>query len=132
MPGTLVQDTNAPTLFDGTAQTASTDGAWTYCPGRGCQRARLSLGACSGTSVLGRIWLEMADDSGGTNAVEIGAFESVTDADDNLVAYLDVYIDRKYVRARSAISGTSPSITPTVKLHHAHYLRKKGDSSDPS
>lgn len=126
MPGTMVSDSLALSLHDGTAITATGAGSagWVECDWP-CDVAQVEavIAACSGTGAVVYIQIQGATDSSGTGKVVMGVLGPITDASDNLTYRVPVYMDKKYIRAYAYAAGTTPSVTPTIKLREKHYQK---------
>lgn len=122
--GTVVRDAKAATIL--TLTTASSDQtatAWTAVPFTWEHSVFLDVGAVTGTSVVCDVQVEAADDSSGTNSVVLGKFATVDENDDNTSRVLEVSNSKQYMRAIAYISGTTPSVTATVKVREKHDRR---------
>lgn len=126
MPGTLVSDSLALSLHDGTAITASGAGSagWVECDWpAGVAQVEAVIGACTGTSVFAYVQIQGATDSSGTGKVVMGVLGPITDTSDSATYRVPVYMDKKYVRAYVYAAGTTPSVTPTIVLREKHYQK---------
>lgn len=129
-PGTLVRDVNEPTLYDGTAITSATttNGTWTNVKFPFACSVFLETGTMAGTSSTCDVEIQEADDSSGTNAVTVGHFSQLTEADDNVTKRLNARVHKPYMRAVIVTAGTVTSHTPTVTVRERDDRRQ--DDSD--
>ena len=92
--------------------------------------AVLETAAADGTSVTVDVELFAADDSSGTNAVSLGAFRTLTEADDTTRLTLQVRILKPYVGAVATVAGTSPSVHTSVVLRDKDFRISDGQEAE--
>lgn len=128
MPGTVVRDALAPNLFSGSTlnSAGTTNGTAHEIGWSGLTQFYLQSATATGTSPTLDVELQGADDSGfTTNVVSLGRFAQVTTA--TAVRQLAVHVDKRYVRARVVVGGTTPSFassTLTPVPRHDRRVRK--------
>jgi hypothetical protein len=121
--GTLIRDSLAATLADGSNITASADGTGVRVGFPGHVQVEVVTGTVTGSSPKCDIEIQgcwVSDFS--ANVVSYGFFEQLDGAgtDD---AGMDVYADSPYMRAVYVVSGTSPVFPLTIKVREAHDRR---------
>jgi len=132
--GTLVSDSLAPNLLAATV-TATGTGTIKTVEYPWKVRAELKVAACSGADTQLFVYIEQGDDAALSVAATtevLGGFALLGATSDNTTHWLDVEINRKYVRAgyTKLGTGTEPSYTITsLYLHEDDYKRTKGDEA---
>lgn len=135
MPGTLVHDSLAPVLQNGTITTTTTGSAITVNrPGKA--RFRLTTGTVASTSNSATLAVEIqaSDDSAfSTGVVSCGQFKSLALSDalsSSLTKYLQAYVYKTYVRAVSTVGGTAPSWgSLKITMEEPNYERTTTDGA---
>lgn len=122
MPGTLVSDSLAPQLADGSNITATANGTAVEVPYPGVVAVELVTGTCTGTSVTCDVEIQGCDASGfGSNVVSYGRFARLTEASDAVTKVLIAEVRHRYMRAVYTVAGTSPVLPITIKVRDQHY-----------
>jgi hypothetical protein len=125
--GTFVKDTQAPSWTIDVSSPGN--GSWTEVTFPWICQAEAVTGTLGGTGVELRVTIEQADDSSGTNAVAVAAFNQLTEADDAETHVIPVEIVKRYARVVSANDGGAATGTVTVKLRDLDYHRSASRSA---
>lgn len=117
-PGNYVKDTLAPVLISDAADTEATttvaykqvDFAWD------AAAVVVETGTVTGTDPTCDIAIFVADDSSGTNAVQVAAFRQLVGTDDDVRLIQTVRVLKPYIGAVATVGGTSPVFPLSVKV----------------
>lgn len=132
MPGTYVHDSTVTKLHNAVAiSTATTTTGTGVKVGKpGLVRFKQSTGAITGTSATFDTEIQGSDDDGSTDAyVTLGKFDTLTESDDSETHYIVVQLYKKYVRAVTITTGTSPTAAVTVTMEERHFLQTTSDTA---
>jgi alpha-D-ribose 1-methylphosphonate 5-phosphate C-P lyase len=133
MPGTVVRDALEANLLTGATLNAAgtTNGTAVEVLWPGDVQFYLTTATVTGSSPTMTVLIQGADDSGfTTNVVDIGAFDAVGDEDNAVKQLGSLFVDKRYVRARVALAGTSPVYTgSTVTMVPPHDRRVRATST---
>lgn len=113
MPGTFARDTLEPNLLSGATLNAAgtTNGTAHEILWARDVSFELVTGTVTGTTPTMTVLIQGADDSGFTaNVVDIAAFDAVGD-EDAVTKQLTTFVDKRFIRARVTLAGTSPVYT---------------------
>lgn len=116
-PGTTIKDELAATLLnDEEVDGATVTGDWIEVNFPGEVVAELKLGDMAASTVL-TVEIQGSDtgESGGTNVVSYGGFDSMGEDDDGQTRFRDLQIYKRWVRA-VAIESAGDADSVTVKL----------------
>lgn len=115
MPGTLIQDANALNLATGATLNAAgtTTSTITEAPYSGKIAIKLATSTVTGTTPTLNVEIQGSDSSTfASGVVSYGRFAQVTASNDT--RYLQVYHDKRYIRASVVVGGTTPVFTGTT------------------
>lgn len=144
MPGTQVNDALAPILTTGVTLNAA--GTTTTSAGTNNvnidvlrpQRLRIELKTSTVTSTTNSATLNVEiqasnDAAFGSGNVSLGRFAAMSGTDvsqSNVTKYLEVYTQKRYIRASVIIGGTAPVYTgTTIKVKEKNFQRTLADSA---
>lgn len=137
--GILIRDALEPALETGVTLNAA--GTTTTSPVVDCLRpmeCRVRLATSTVTSTTNSATLNVEiqasnDSTFVTDTVSLGRFAALSGTDaaqSNVVRWLDVYTQKRYLRASVVVGGTAPVYTGTViRVHPEHYKLTDGDTA---
>jgi hypothetical protein len=130
MAGTLVHDAAVTALQATATITTTANGAWINTGRANVKRIRLqATGAVSGSAHTLDVEIQAADDSSGTNTVSLGKFTQTTATLGTTSKYLDVDVQKPWVRAVLTMGSTSSFAGVTITVEEERYQRTSSDSA---
>lgn len=130
MPGTWVQDANAPELADGTDLTATGNGTGVQVDEPGWVRVELVSGTCTGTTTTCDVEIQSSDSSTfASGVISHGLFPQLDQDDDDVTRYMDAYVSKRYMREVHTITGTTPVFPLTITVRERHDHRTESDTA---
>lgn len=131
MPGTLVRDSLAPVLWNGTTLTATDtsiiDDVEVGYPG--WVRVHVDFGVCDFTTGDEVITVTISGSDDGTTYYQLASTQITAATANNQEMWLTLYCPYRYMQAGAVIAGTTPSFIATVKVHEWNYLAERGQKA---
>ena len=129
-PGNFVKDTLAPVLISDAADTEATTTVSYQQVNRAWDAAVVvaETGTVTGTTPTCDIAIWAADDSSGTNAVQVAAFRQLDGDDDDVRLFAQVRLLKPYLGAVATVAGTDPVFPLSVTVRDKDFWLAEQES----